>query len=732
MAISPQLVIMPQEPVRDKLLWRVQSAKSIGMTKCSTISGLKTKKFKDLLSTKNVPHVIIHEKERLYEDNLTLKITVNSLNEQMTKLKTKLQAMKNSVKRQEKNENSENFYIHLKKIIKDLNKKLSDKEFENNELKKNLKITKFKEIERELNIYKAECDRLKFFLKGFIDKSDSNSNIFDLEQELYAKQGKITALQKDNSELLKEISRLKEENSQFKDSHPRQSKRSPLRTFETSTNCNKCQELQVNLDQANFELETNEKKFLTQIESEKAKIKELEEEYLDTYKNCEDLKKSVETLTKQLSEARSKTFNAAILTEKPNEIPTKTSKRPPKLFKRIHKIIKEKFMFLTVFLSFLDKNNTGYTYEEDLKKGTAWNGKKLKDSEISQALDLIQCKSLQIPIKLLEEWYEKFTFSDSDSESDNFKQVKKVGTLTKSTQFEQNFNQNVKVSQDLIQDFGFMFEQIKMLMLERNIPRNKVFLHLFKDDFSPDQIVSVKMLKDSFVAFFTEINTEGVVLKFCEFLVENGKDFGKFETVFKEVYRKLNRLLPEWKIIDKYRAHLEIGKTLLKHQSEILELCLLNQETTNNSLPLNIFSDILQGFADITSDSLEHLYLISFQKTKKVKTVNFLKVFEGLEENEEFLLRFKRKYAEIIKIIRIKMKNSLDDLDNFIGFSSEIGIPVNQFTSSLQTLGIKASPDFINELTQGQPKCDLSLFKAILTEDLNESYESEFNFNELN
>ena len=75
------------------------------------------------------------------------------------------------------------------------------------------------------------------------------------------------------------------------------------------------------------------------------------------------------------------------------------------------------------------------------------------------------------------------------------------------------------------------------------------------------------------------------------------------------------------------------------------------------------------------------------------------------------------------------MWNSLDTLDNFIGLSPEFGIPVNQFISSMQTLGIKVSQDFVNEFTQGKPKCDLSLFKALISEDLDDSYVSEFNFN---
>jgi hypothetical protein len=174
---------------------------------------------------------------------------------------------------------------------------------------------------------------------------------------------------------------------------------------------------------------------------------------------------------------------------------------------------------------------------------------------------------------------------------------------------------------------------------------------------------------------------------------------------------------------------MEMRNIFKQNSQDIIEMCLKSRDNLNQLISLQEFSEIIKKFGFFAEDALVHLYLISFEKIRKVGKIDFLKVFEGFDEMEEFLKGIKRKYADIIKAIRSKMWNSLDTLDNFIGLSPEFGIPVNQFISSMQTLGIKVSQDFVNEFTQGKPKCDLSLFKALISEDLDDSYVSEFNFN---
>ena len=693
MAISPKLIISPQGTFQNRGMPRVQSAKSIVTTRTSNNSGfLKTTKFKDLLNFKSIPEKIQQDKESLYEDNLALKITVNKLSDNLTRLKTKLQSIKNTNKKIEKGDNQESLLIHLKKIIKDLNKKLADRDEENKELKRNFKITRFNELELELKAYQEECNRLRFHLKSLIDKNNVNAAVLDLEKDLYEKQGVVNELKKECKEYQKEITKLKEENAIIRDTHSRNSlKRNHLRTFDSVTNCTKCQDLQINLDQATIECDQLSLNLKQTTDQSHIKTQQLEDKIKSSEKLTEELQATIKNLTKQLSEARSSSINFTFidqnLAKPPAQDPPLSKLRPSKFFKRIHQIIKEKFMFLSVFLSFLDRDNTGFTYQEDLKKGTAYNGKYLKDSDISYALNIMGCTTRQIPIKLIEQWYEKFSFDELGYDEDqSIKRKQKVEAVSRSTQFEPMSIKNTQSGKVEFKDISFVFEQIKMIMLEREIPRHKTILHIFKEDYSMELVVKNFELKNMFIHSILEINSDSTMAKFCEFLVEGG-ELGS--NTFREILKKFNRHLPDWKIIDRFWAHMEMRSIFKQNSQDIIEMCHKSRDNVNQLISLQELSEIIKKFGFFAEDALVHLYIISFEKTRKVGKIDFLKVFEGFDEKEEFLKGMKRKYADIIKAIRMKMWNTLDTLDNFMGLSPEFGIPVNQFISSMQSLGIK-------------------------------------------
>ena len=81
----------------------------------------------------------------------------------------------------------------------------------------------------------------------------------------------------------------------------------------------------------------------------------------------------------------------------------KKKKNPPKLFCKIAQIINSKYMFLSVYLSFLDRKNTGFIEPEYLRKGIVYRGKVIKKKYVNEVLELISCNNRPIPIKLLEE-----------------------------------------------------------------------------------------------------------------------------------------------------------------------------------------------------------------------------------------------------------------------------------------------------------------------------------------
>jgi hypothetical protein len=133
----------------------------------------------DFVNKKRRPKTIIIEKERLYEENLQLKMLSNNLLEENIKLKTKLQQTENNVKRNyekspEKDSKSLNLIFSLKSKIKDLYEKIDKITNDYNELKLSIRATRVTELEQEAKQYFNECWRLKKILEETSKSSKSS------------------------------------------------------------------------------------------------------------------------------------------------------------------------------------------------------------------------------------------------------------------------------------------------------------------------------------------------------------------------------------------------------------------------------------------------------------------------------------------------------------------------------------------------------------------------------
>lgn len=724
MAISPKNFQALGETAN---LFRVHSARTLASTKSSNLS---YGRYKDVLNANKIPKKILTDKEGLYEENISLKIYINRLEDDILKLKTKLQVQKKFLRNSEKNSNQENQLFHLRKIIKDLESKLGDKNEENDKLKKNLKITKSHELETELKVYQEQCSKLNYYLQEVTSKQRTTISESERDREIADREKDIIRLKKEQAELQREIYNLKDQAGNLRtytrSSNGKTRKGSAVKNAEASI-CGKCQVLETDLrlkSKQNNELINDFK----QLEENIRKNNEEVEKKLGEYNEIlEDKTETINMLNKQLVDTKNLVKNVSIL-PLAFENPTFQHKKyinPPKLFKRINKIIKSKYLFLPVFLSFLDKSNTGYVYEDDLINCTKFKGKPLKASDITEAISLMQVKSSRIPIQILESWFEKYEYTEKTSQNPAFTKITPE-TSTKSTQFE-NIEKKIELS-----DVSFLFDQIKLLMLAKSIPRIKTLQIIFNEKFSVDSKISPQVLETSLVNYFTEINTHESIVNFCLFLAryENSSSSGttNFEVTFKEASKKFMKYLPEWKVIDRFKAHCEVAVLLKHNKPEILGKCRKSNKSADGLLNLDNFTKIVQQFGYIPEESLTHLYLLSFERKKILGKVNFLEVFEGFEEIESRLQGIRRRHKGTFIQIREKLRGSLMSLDSLIGYEAEFFIPVVQFVGSIEAIGIKVSKEFVSDITEDKPHCDLSLFKACITENLNDSYESEFNF----
>ena len=109
----------------------------------------------------NRPKTILIEKERLYDENLQLKVLSNTLIEENMKLKTRLQQSENSFRKNEKfiekEGKSSGIVNALRGNIKELKERIEKLRKENDELKASVKATRVVELEEEAKQYFNEC-----------------------------------------------------------------------------------------------------------------------------------------------------------------------------------------------------------------------------------------------------------------------------------------------------------------------------------------------------------------------------------------------------------------------------------------------------------------------------------------------------------------------------------------------------------------------------------------------
>ncbi|CAI2387658.1 unnamed protein product [Moneuplotes crassus] len=199
------------------------------------------------------PKIIRNDKRSLYDNVLKLKLAHNSKVSENTKLRTNLYKLEAENTRKDKileeilQNNTGIAQIgrikaegHLssamKRHIKDLRQEVEMKDEEIKRLNKNIRLTKFKELETEVQTYMKECERLRILAKGVITSKDpllDNQTRHELEQRFHDQTMIMERLRGENRNLEQllhekeiEIIHLKDLSAENKE-RPKSNKRDP-------------------------------------------------------------------------------------------------------------------------------------------------------------------------------------------------------------------------------------------------------------------------------------------------------------------------------------------------------------------------------------------------------------------------------------------------------------------------------------------------------------------------
>ncbi|OMJ81437.1 hypothetical protein SteCoe_18115 [Stentor coeruleus] len=153
------------------------------------------------------PRRIKIDKERLYEDNMALKLKNNSLHEEIIRLRTKISQVEKELNRREDqidhNQNLKPVHLvnSLKSAIKDLKNEISIKNDEIIKLKRNIRSTKLNEIELEVQAYIDECTRLRHHLEEIMRQRDTPQLTQVPEERTTQSSFLVNNLKKENEDL---------------------------------------------------------------------------------------------------------------------------------------------------------------------------------------------------------------------------------------------------------------------------------------------------------------------------------------------------------------------------------------------------------------------------------------------------------------------------------------------------------------------------------------------------
>ena len=171
--------------------------------------------------TRLKPRRITMDKERLYEENMALKLKNNNLLQEILKLRTKVaQVERELVKKDDNTETSQftkpaHMINNLKGAVKELKSEISIKDEEIHRLKKNFKSTKLNEMELEVQAYIDECTRLRHHLEEIMRQRSSPPMSQPMDGDMQ-NTFSINSIKKENEELSQALSQSNQEISRLK------------------------------------------------------------------------------------------------------------------------------------------------------------------------------------------------------------------------------------------------------------------------------------------------------------------------------------------------------------------------------------------------------------------------------------------------------------------------------------------------------------------------------------
>ena len=726
---------------------RLRTARAIHKSKTtSELNRPVTSRNNDVYTlSRLLPRNINQDKEKLYEENMRLKLQSNDILGENVQLRTRVKKLETKKKKHDEGEPGLALVASLKQTNRDLKAKLLAKEEEVHGLRKNIRTCKLDEMEMEIKTYQEECNRLTNHLNEFMKMKDVPNAYLEYENKILAKTQVITKLKKEVQDTQFELNQAREENTHLRDKiaslDKKYKKKSPM-SLELNILRDEYENLKLLHKKSEESFHDREKKLFQELDY----LKDLHEKdttKLKTFeKDLEDRSSVIQSLKKQLFSLKSSLLHsqeALSFPNSPSSVPTKL-KQPPRAFVKINEIAKERRLLVSVFLSLLDKNNNGLIDSAELRRGIALHGKCIKQKHVEALLKHIGCSQKTIPIRTLEDWFDKYEYSEgySSSSEEEVKEVMKINierlkfkevkpdpryneVIIPEITVVPNIAKEIEVGLVRVTEIRDVMERIRLHMQEKYLPKNRFLNTLFGSNFDPDTPVSADEIAEALRNSSVFLGSGEELMKFCRFLIEpEGVDTLPISRVkalkgkVLDFSRKLQKFIPDWTVFNRYGAQQHVYGIMASYKDEIRSQFNIIDKTRSGSIEIHEFHKIIEKYIENCTEIVQHLYLFSYSATKQLGLISFTDTYNGLDNWQLRILNLKVKHQVAIEKIQKALDSSRKSFEVAFGYETEFLVSMDHVVSCLTRLEAGINDLMLADINIGRYTCDLGLMRAMI------------------
>ena len=620
------------------------------------------------------PSKISVDKEKLYNDNMALKVKINDQKATIMRYKAKIMQLEKELQKKEElsgslNPSCNNYLVKLlKQTIKDLRQEIENKNLELGKQKQNMKLSKYLELELEVKAYMDECTRLRHSLEEIIKEKELNDSTANrsFENGDMKTLNLLKIIEENNKEIQKLKDKIKTEGQGKRDKTPKFQEEFSKATKE--------------LESLKKNFSIKEKKLVEELEKLKESSKDKQKELNIVKLKLEESTNLIQNLFQELKSLRQK---------------KKSKLAPPKILQTLNSITQSKNQSVKDYLQSIASLKSDIIETKSFLSALKKEDPSTSQDDLDLIINYIKSESpLKISIQKLADYFNTYDFS----------------LVTKGTK-----------DQKIID----LFLHLNLRMQLHRIPKDNLIETLMGGGVS-----GTKMVHNQEIILLLTNSPFNFSRKQAILMVETLFQADKTLTTSTFI-EKFYSSISDWQV---FTAHDEenfdnfLLSLVSKHREQIEKFCQENDKDQKETITLEQFFQGLDlNRITISSRLKDYLIVLFYSHNMELDSVpykQFIQAYSSQEEvQEDPKTIMVQKYLDLISSKLLENKKSVREV---FAFDKNRLIVAEDFIEGLKSIGIpelaKENLLHLLEALQYDPEQRIICINVDEFEDILESY----------